>query len=129
LDKKLKALASVKVAALNGCPFCIDLGSAEVRDAGMSERQMRELPSYAESDAFSKTEKIVLDYAIAMTRSPVRVEDELSADLQRHFDDAQIIEFTAVIAWENDRSRFNHALGLESQGFSEGVACVLPETS
>jgi hypothetical protein len=39
-----------------------------------------------------------------------------------------MIELTATIAWENYRARFDHALGIESQGFSEeGAACTIPE--
>jgi hypothetical protein len=35
--------------------------------------------------------------------------------------------FCAAIAWENYRRRFNHAFGIESQGFTEGAFCALPE--
>ena len=34
---------------------------------------------------------------------------------------------TATIAWENYRARFDHVFGIESQGFSEGTYCALPE--
>jgi len=40
-------------------------------------------------------------------------------------DSAQIIELTAVIAWENYRSRFNHALGIAAHGFSNTAFCIL----
>jgi hypothetical protein len=36
------------------------------------------------------------------------------------------VELTAVIAWENQRARFNDALGMGYQGFSEGSYCLLP---
>ena len=32
-----------------------------------------------------------------------------------------MIELTASIAWENHRARFNHALDIEAQRFSEGA--------
>ena len=47
--------------------------------------------------------------------------------LSVRFHEARIVELTASIAWENYRARFNHALGLEAQGFAEGAACPLPE--
>jgi hypothetical protein len=34
-----------------------------------------------------------------------------------------MVEFTAATAWENYRARFNHALGIEAEGFSEGAVC------
>lgn len=69
----------------------------------------------------------MLDYSAAMTRTPVEVPDELFAALRRHFDEAQLVELTAAIAWENYRARFNHAFGIEAQGFSDGAYCPLPE--
>ena len=97
------------------------------RANGVTDEQLRDLPRYQESEAFSDVERLALDYAVAMTRTPVHVSDELFEALQKHFDDAQMIELTAAIAWENFRARFNHAMGIEAQGFSEGAACALPE--
>jgi hypothetical protein len=37
------------------------------------------------------------------------------------------VELTATIAWENYRARFDHAFGIEAQGFSEGAFCAVPE--
>jgi len=62
-----------------------------------------------------------------MTQAPVEVSDELFAALRQHFNEAQLVELTAAIAWENYRARFNHAFGVEAQGFSEGAYCPLPE--
>ena len=99
------------------------------RAHGISERQIRDLPRYRESDAFSELERIVIAYAEEMTRTPVEVPEHLFGALRLHFSDAQLVELTAAIAWENYRARFNHALDIASGGFSEGAACALPETS
>ncbi len=89
---------------------------------------MRELPRYRESGAFDEAEKLVLDYATGMSRSPVEVSDELFARLRERFDEGQLVELTDIIALENYRARFNWAFGLEGQGFSEGAYCVPPES-
>lgn len=68
----------------------------------------------------------MLDYSVAMTRTPVEVPDELFTALRKHFNEAQLVELTAAIAWENYRARFNHAFGIEAQGFSENAFCPLP---
>lgn len=70
---------------------------------------------------------MLLDYATAMTKTPVEVSDDLFAKLRQHFSETQLVELTAVIAWENYRARFDHALGIEAQGFSAGAYCPLPE--
>lgn len=89
---------------------------------------MRDLGHYEESNAFSPLEKTVIEYAVHMTDTPVEVPEVLFEGLRQYYNDAQIVEITAALAWENYRTRFNHALGIESQGFSEGAYCSLPES-
>ncbi len=84
------------------------------------------LADYALSPAFSDLEKLVLAYADAMTRTPVEVPAELFSRLRAALNDAQLVELTTTIAWENYRARFNHAFGIESENFSEGAYCALP---
>ena len=93
----------------------------------MSEAQLHDLPRYQASAAFAPLEKLVLDYAVAMTNTPVEVPDALFARLREHFAEAELVELTAAIAWENYRARFDHAFGIGAQGFSEGAYCPLPE--
>ena len=97
------------------------------RKAGIKEDQLSALPDFEKSDAFSEVEKLVLRYAVAMTCTPVEVPNELFEALARHFDERQLVELTSAIAWENYRARFNHAFGIEPEGFYRGALCLLPE--
>jgi alkylhydroperoxidase family enzyme len=84
------------------------------------------LPNYQNSALFSETERLVLEYADGMTQTPVEVQDALFAKLREKFDEAQLVELTATLAWENYRARFDHALGVEAEGFTAGSYCALP---
>ncbi len=97
------------------------------RDHGLKEEQLRDLPVHETSAAYTPLEKRVLDYAAALTRTPTEVPDELFEELRKDFDEPQLVELTGAIAWENYRARFNCAFRIESQGFSEGAYCPLPE--
>jgi AhpD family alkylhydroperoxidase len=127
VDTKLKDLAGTKAAVMVGCAFCIDIGSALSTKAGASAEQLADLPRYRESEHFDETEKLVLDYAVAITSVPVVVPDELFDALRARFDERQLVELTSAIATENYRARFNWAFGIGSQGFAAGGACALPE--
>ena len=105
----------------------MDIGSAVGRTVGVTESQRVDLPRYQESSAFSPLEKLVIEYAARMTTTPVEVPETLFTALRQQLSKAQLVELTAAIAWENYRARFNHALGIEAQGFSEGAFCALPE--
>lgn len=84
------------------------------------------MPDYAHSGLFAEVEKLVLGFADAMTRTPVEVPEGLFRQLLGKFSEAQMVELTATIAWENYRARFDHAFGIEAEGFSEGAYCALP---
>ena len=61
-----------------------------------------------------------------MTQTPVEVSESMFAKPRENFAEAQLVELTATIAWENYRARFDHAFGVEAEGFSEGSYCALP---
>jgi alkylhydroperoxidase family enzyme len=94
---------------------------------GIRDAQLRALGDFEASPEFSEIEKLVLRYAVEMTRTPVEVPDELFAQLRGRLNETQLVELTGAIAWENFRARFNHALGMESEGFSRKNFCPLPE--
>jgi AhpD family alkylhydroperoxidase len=123
---RLKELASVKVATLVGCRFCIDIGSSIARGHGVTEEELMDLPSYRTSPRLSELDKRVLDYAVAMTETPVVVEDDLFKSLLTELGREGLVELTSAIAWENYRARFNHAVGIKEEGYAGGVVCLLP---
>jgi 4-carboxymuconolactone decarboxylase len=127
VDERFKVLAELKAAMLTSCEYCVDIGSQIARRAGISEEQLLALPRYRDSELFDALEKLVLDYAVGVSSTPVDVPDELFAKLRSHFDDAQLVELTNVIALENMRGRFNLAFDIRSAGFSEGMVCAIPE--
>jgi alkylhydroperoxidase family enzyme len=68
----------------------------------------------------------VLEYADAMTGVPVEVSDALFARLRERFSEAELVELTSAIAWENYRARFDHAFGIEAENFTAGAVCAMP---
>lgn len=88
--------------------------------------KIENLASYRTNGLFSEVELLVLEYADAMTRTPVEVPDALFERLRAQFSPAQLVELTAGLAWENYRARFNHAFGIESENFTQGAYCALP---
>lgn len=127
VPERIKHLAELRAAILAGCEWCLDYGSAISAATNVSDDDLRELPGYAESERFTPLEKLVLDYASGMSRTPVEVPDALFAQLREHYDEAALVELTNVIALENYRARFNWAFGLAGQGFADGAYCVRPE--
>ena len=126
VDERLKNLVELKGAQMIGCEYCVDLGSQICRNAGLSDDELLALPGYRHSELFTEREKIALDYAVGVMRTPVEVSDELFGRVQEHFSDEQMVEITALLTVVN-LDRFNAAFGIGSAGFSEGMICVLPD--
>jgi alkylhydroperoxidase family enzyme len=94
---------------------------------GVTEQQLLELSRYESSDAFDDLERVALQLAVAMAKTPTDIPNELTERLGRQFDKAQLVELAAAIAREHYRARFNRVFGVHSSGFSEGAFCALPE--
>ncbi len=89
------------------------------RKFGVTDQQLRDLSQYDESDAFSQLEKLVLDLAVAMTRTPADISNELFEELRKSFNSAQLVELTTAIAHANFRARFIRPFNIQPAGFSE----------
>jgi alkylhydroperoxidase family enzyme len=100
----------------------VDINSVRVTEIESGNAKLQDLGDWRTSGAFSALERVALEYAEHMTYTGQKVDDALFARLKDHFGEPQIVELTAAIALENFRSKFNPALGVESQGF-----CLLPK--
>jgi AhpD family alkylhydroperoxidase len=119
IDRRLEELAATLASNRTGCPFCIDFAAALARHVGIAPEKVAELDRWRDSDVYSDDERLVLEYADGMCQTPVEVDEALFARLAARFDPPAIVELTAAIAFENYRGRFNHALGLGSEGFCD----------
>jgi alkylhydroperoxidase family enzyme len=123
-DAELKSFAHMAAVSQVGCSFCLDLAYFRARDEQLDMDKAREVPRWRESVAFTALERDVMEYAEAMSQTPLTVTDELSEGLLDRLGAPALVELTAFIAAANMASRVNVALGIEAQGFS--AACGLP---
>jgi alkylhydroperoxidase family enzyme len=85
--------------------------------AGASDEKIAELERAEVSPLFTPRERAALEFAVAMTITGQKVTDDLFARVRSHFSEDEVVELAAVAAFENFRSKFNVALGVEAQGF------------
>jgi AhpD family alkylhydroperoxidase len=121
IDTALRSLVSTRVARLNGCTFCVDLNACNLLQATGNTAKVEAVDGWRESGLYSDRERAALDYAEAMTDTAQRATPAQIAALKRHFNDNGVVVLTAWIAFQNLSSKFNTALGAESNGL-----CQLP---
>lgn len=124
LDEDLKSYAQLASAGVIGCSWCLDFGYFKAHNDGLDLAKVREVPRWRDSAVFTETERAVLEYAEAMSTTPLGVTDEMVAGLIERLGVEAVVELTQMVALENMRSRFNSAAGLQSQGYSD--VCELP---
>lgn len=84
-------------------------------ELGIPDEKIEALADYAESPLYSDAERLALEYADRMTITNEEVTDDLFARLSGVYSEDEIVELTAIIAWENSSSKFNRALRVPSQ--------------
>jgi alkylhydroperoxidase family enzyme len=85
------------------------------------EAKLSEVATWRDSQLFSEAERVALEYAERVTITDQKVDDAFFSRLKQHYSEAQIVELTAAIAFENYRSKVNPSLGVDAQGF-----CMMP---
>lgn len=121
-------LATLRAASVIGCPWCLDFGSLLATHGGVSREQVEQLHRWHDSGVFDDDQRAVLAYVDAATATPMTVDDAQVDHLREVLGTPALVELTALVALENQRSRFNHALGITAQGFSSD-ACALPSSA
>jgi alkylhydroperoxidase family enzyme len=123
-DAGLKSFAHMAVAAQVGCSWCLDVGYFQAQNQNLDLAKASQVPRWRASEVFTPLERDLLEYAEAMTSTPLTVTDELYASLLDRLGQAAMVELTAFIAFVNMATRNNVANGVTSQGFSD--ACEIP---
>ncbi|MEE9259361.1 MAG: carboxymuconolactone decarboxylase family protein, partial [Nitrospinaceae bacterium] len=119
INPVLRSLVTVRVSQINDCAFCVDLNSSTLLKRGVSFSKVETLQNWRESNLFDEKERVVLEFAEAMTRPDIQIDDDLMARLKQYFDDDSIVELTGLIGFQNMSSKFNNALGVPPQGFCQ----------
>jgi len=125
LDHELRELAVLRAALTVDCPWCVDFGGHLSERGGVPAAKLESVAGWRSSPLFSDLERQVLDYAEALSETPLRVTDDMVAALERELGADVVVELTAYVALENSRSRFNAGLGIGTQGYRDG-SCRVP---
>src|ERR1700704_2621770 len=119
LSKRHLELCLVTASLLNKCTYCVSHHAPKLAVQGVSEAGAARLLDYKDHPELDEVDKLVVEYAIAITSNWNRTRDEIFARLRAHFTEAQIVELTWRTALCGAFNRFNDILQLDIE---EGVA-------
>ncbi|MGG7665447.1 carboxymuconolactone decarboxylase family protein [Dyadobacter sp. BHUBP1] len=125
VERRLLNLIYFRVSQLNGCAFCLDMHSKDIRAEGETEQRLYLLNAWREAPFYSERERASLAYAEAVTLLKDReVTDEVFDAVSQHFTDEEIIDLTLAITTINSYNRFNIAFRTEAGSYEPGQFAV-----
>ena len=108
-------LAIVAVSTLNVCHYCVAHHKPMLMVEGLSSAGVDRVLDYRDHPEFDDTDRLVVEYTIAVTNNPQRIGDALFARLRARFSEAEVVELTLRIALCGFFNRFNDALQIDDE--------------
>ena len=107
----LKRLIAYISSYTTGCQYCQAHGIRAAERYDASEEQLMNIWDYKTHPAFSDAERAALDFSVAASSVPNAVDEKITENLHRYWDDGEIVEITGVIALFGFLNRWNDSMG------------------
>jgi AhpD family alkylhydroperoxidase len=112
LPETTRFLVHLRASQINGCSYCSEMHSRELKDAGESDERIWTVAAWREAPYFTESERAALALTEAVTRladRPDPVPDEIWDQAARHYDETALAALIIEIAIINTWNRFNAA--------------------
>jgi alkylhydroperoxidase family enzyme len=113
IDPKLRELGMMRAGYTRGSQFVFSQHCKAARAVGVPEAQIRGIPAWQTSDAFSPLERAVLAYTDSLVLEGGRVPDETFAALRAGLSEEQVLELTYITCTYDLHATMSRALRLE----------------
>ncbi|MGI0049812.1 MAG: carboxymuconolactone decarboxylase family protein [Nitrososphaera sp.] len=113
LPEETATLIRQRVAGINICSFCIDIGRAFTIKASMNQAKFDALEQYRTSPLFSDAERAALDYVTELTKNK-GVNPDTFARMAGHYSEREICEIVWLVASEHLYNMTNIGLNIHS---------------
>ena len=127
LPKRYLELAIVAVSQVNACEYCVAHHKPFLAVEGVSGTGVDRLLDYRDHPELDAVDRLVVEYAIAVTERPNRLPEAMFARLREHFTESQIVELTLRIALCGFFNKFNDALQIEEEPEATAQAAALAD--
>ncbi len=127
LDPRILQLVRLQTSFAVACPFCIDMNAANRARNAITPDELATLQGRLAPEAvptFSARERLALEYARLVSRTPLAFPREFIDQLTAHFTEREIVILASTAAQVNYWSRLIQALGVPPMGVSD--QCEVP---
>ena len=97
-------LVHLRAAQINGCGYCVDMHSRDLKKAGETDERIFSVAAWRDAPYYTEAERAALALAEAATRlsdRPDPVPDEVFEEAARHYDEPTLSALIIDIALTN----------------------------
>ena len=110
LDHTLLELVKLRASQINGCAWCMDMHTKELRAAGESEQRLYLVSAWRECPFYSERERAALAWTEALTSlADGNVPDEVFDLARGQFSEEELVKLTLAVVAINGANRINIA--------------------
>jgi AhpD family alkylhydroperoxidase len=121
IEQPLLHLIKFRVSQINGCAFCLDMHSKDLRHEGETEQRLYLLDAWRDSPFYSDRERAALAWAEAVTLiTDGQVSDEVYNEARSQFDEQELIDLTLAVTTINSWNRLNIAFRTTAGTYEPG---------
>ncbi|MEY8759740.1 carboxymuconolactone decarboxylase family protein [Chryseobacterium tongliaoense] len=114
IDNSFLELLYFRVSQINGCAFCLDMHSKQLRSKGETEQRIYLVSAWRECTFYSEREKAGLLWAETLTAlNGKEVSDEIYSEVSQYFSETEMVDLTMAVIAINSYNRVNIAFGAE----------------
>src|SRR6266498_3867067 len=106
LETSLLNLIYFRVSQINGCAYCLDMHSKDLREAGETEQRLYVLDAWREAPFYTERERAALAWAEALTKlTHGSVDDKIYQEARKQFSEEELIDLTFAVITINSYNR------------------------
>lgn len=125
VEQSLLNLIEYRISQINGCAFCLDMHSKDLRAAGETEQRLYVLDAWREAPFYSDRERAALAWAEAITKvTEGHVPDEIYEEARKQFSEQELIDLTMAVITINCYNRINIAFRTKAGTYQPGQFAV-----
>src|SRR5579859_8171258 len=125
IEEPLLHLIYFRVSQINGCAFCLDMHSKDLRAAGETEQRLYALSAWRETPFYTGRERAAFAWAEAVTKLPGNeVPDEIYKEALKHFSEEELIDLTIATIAINSYNRINISFRTTAGTYQPGQYAV-----
>lgn len=110
LEQSLLHLLKFRVSQINGCAYCLDMHSKDLRAAGEIEQRLYLLDAWREAPFYTERERAALAWAEAVTLvTDGHVPDEVYERARAEFSEEELVNLTLAVVAINGWNRLSIA--------------------